>query len=413
MENTGLPDILEAIERRTMTHYYERNIVEIKNELTTMLVNILTPLIYEGIKAMYHKASEIEKKFVERELNDPSIKNPGVFKLFQLMLRDVPNLNEHNIEQETIRIKDKCKCSEYFDDLVKSVIKSNIVLLTFNVSGKKSPIIESKYHESIDIKQFIHKIYIECSREFFNNPQLFWHNYPTIEIKKNQREAQEVIKTCITNAIRKMLPVKLILEEYMKNDYVAAPVQPKYTSVGGLLERDLGENQDEIGSGGSYTGKYSHASKIIDSDEQEEIEREINNVEESANETNRIIDETTSQFNDLLLTSEENREEENGEENREENTRGGVKMIEIPMTGNKNKDAFFKQELEKYKKQLGSPEKEKHEKQDEHESHESVDVTHEEIKSLSATSAVKNNTENLEVSIERTPNRFFKGLMEK
>ena len=121
-----------------MPHYYEKNIVEIKNEYTDFLITILTPLLYEGIKSIYEKATKLEENFKQRELEDPSVKNPGVFKIFQICLRDIPNLNTASIENETNRIKEKCKCSEYFDALLKGTIKSHIVLLTFNAKNKKS-----------------------------------------------------------------------------------------------------------------------------------------------------------------------------------------------------------------------------------------------------------------------------------
>ena len=63
-----------------------------------------------------------------------------------------------------------------FDDLVKAVIKSNIVLLTFSTSNKQSDLVNNKYHETIDVNDFVHKCYIESARVIYNNPQLFWHD---------------------------------------------------------------------------------------------------------------------------------------------------------------------------------------------------------------------------------------------
>ena len=44
-----------------MTHYYEKNIVDIKQEYTSLLVDITTPLIYEGLKSIYCKAKQKEQ----------------------------------------------------------------------------------------------------------------------------------------------------------------------------------------------------------------------------------------------------------------------------------------------------------------------------------------------------------------
>lgn len=200
-------------------HYYEKNIVDIKMEYTTFLVNILTPVVYEGIKILYDKSIDVEKDFIEKCKTNPDVKPPGVLRIFQSFLKGVKNLNNNSIEAETDRIRTETKCP-WFDELVRAVVKSYIILLTFNASGKKCKLVNDKFHEKIDIKTFVHKCYIECARMFFNYPELFWHGFPTIEIKRNQRESCEIIKVAIIDAIRKMLPVKMILDEYLKNDYI-------------------------------------------------------------------------------------------------------------------------------------------------------------------------------------------------
>src|SRR5579862_2328684 len=151
-----------------MTHFYEKNIVEIKNEYTSFLTNIITPLLYEGIHGLYRKSREVEKQFIEAAENHSNIKVLGVLKIFQNFLKGIDDINNIQIEEEVNRIKEKSRCSEWFDDLIKAVIKSNIVLLTYNASGKKCKLVAEKIHDSIDTKIFIHKCYIECARLFFN-----------------------------------------------------------------------------------------------------------------------------------------------------------------------------------------------------------------------------------------------------
>ena len=222
-----------------MTHYYEKNIVEIKNEYTQFLLNILTPLIYEGIKKLYKKADEYEKQF-EKAINDKTninTENPGVFKIFQHFLLGIKNLNNCKIESEANRIKDASKCAEWFDNLVKSVIKSNIILLTYNASGKTCKIVEDRYHENIDINKFIHKCYIESARLFYDYPELMLSCHQNIDIKKNQRNAYELIRRAINDAIRQMLPMKLILEEYLSNDYVVTT--EKKANMQNMVNEDI------------------------------------------------------------------------------------------------------------------------------------------------------------------------------
>jgi hypothetical protein len=165
-------------------HYYERNISDIKAEYTDLLVRILSPLIYEGIKSMYNKSVEQEQKYIQMSKQNVNLKNPGVFKIFQHFLKNIPTFNQNLIESELIRIRDSSKHADIFEKLIKAVIKSNIILLTYNASGKQCKLVNEKFHEKIDCKIFIHKIYIESARQFYNSPELFWHQSNTLDIKK-------------------------------------------------------------------------------------------------------------------------------------------------------------------------------------------------------------------------------------
>lgn len=225
-----------------MNHLYEKNIVEIKNEYTTFIANIIAPSIYEGLKSLYTVSLTTHKKLEEQHLKNPrNEKSPGVLKIFQTCLKDIPSLNNHKISQEAERIRVNCKCSEWFDDLIKAVIKSNIVLLTY--SKNECDIVKQKYHEKIDTNEFIHKCYIESARIVYNNPELFWHEFPTLEIKRNQRDVCELIKIAIREAIRKMLPMKLILQEYLNNDYSnqesdKVPMK-QYINIKEMLDKEM------------------------------------------------------------------------------------------------------------------------------------------------------------------------------
>lgn len=305
-------------------HFYERNIVEIKNEYTNFLINIITPFVYEGIKSIYERALMMEKKFKESSLKDPSVQNPGILKIFQMYLKDTPNLNSHMIKTETDRIKEKSKCSDWFDDLLKATVKSNIILLTFNASGKKCKLVKEKYHKDIKTELFIHNCYIECARIFYNYPELFYHKYSTIDIKRNQREAYLLIRQAISEAIRKMLPMKLILDEYLKNDYIDDDnditknvPESKYTNLRSLVKRDIldedddgveyDENVSEIDekTGGtenksqhSSQSKYANSyNKILesentddsdDTDDEDGVEKKINDIDDQVTKIENI-----------------------------------------------------------------------------------------------------------------------------
>lgn len=169
----------------------ERNLSEIKYEYTTFLVNIITPHIYEGIASVYSFAIEAHKEFIELGKHDGTIKSPGMLKLFQLSLKEIPDLNTSAIESETSRIRTASKCNEWFDDLVRAVVKSNIMLLAFNNSRKFHDILKREYHNKVDVNNFIHKCYIETARRVYAFPELFYHEFPTLEIRRNQGNIQD------------------------------------------------------------------------------------------------------------------------------------------------------------------------------------------------------------------------------
>lgn len=201
-------------------HYYEKNIVDIKNIYTDFLLNMISPLIFEGIKSIYTKAITVEQEYQKAMLEDDKITNPGVLKIFQHFLKGIPTLNSNLIESEMVRIRDSSKNADIFDKIIRAVFKSHIILLTYNASGKECLLVKEKYHERIEIKDFIHKIYVESAKHFYNNPELFWHNFPSIDIKKNHLQCIDIIKNSVKEAILKVLPLNDILTEYLRNDYI-------------------------------------------------------------------------------------------------------------------------------------------------------------------------------------------------
>lgn len=219
-------------------------LVETKKEYTIQLTNILTPLIYEGIKSIYNQAKKISD-------------TDNVLKNFQTFLRNVPNWDQGIINGEYDRIMSSSRSFEWLTDLIRATLKSNIILLSTSPFSNTPSKIDNELYNNIDTKEFIHKIYIECARELWNNPYLFYHNYPAIDLKRNQRDAHNLIKECIEEAIRKILPLKYVLEKYLGDDVqtiqtIQAPnqvpnfdktmtdIEKKYVSS--MVNQDLNKN---------------------------------------------------------------------------------------------------------------------------------------------------------------------------
>ena len=191
---------------------YEQHIVSIKKIYEDYLVDILCPVIYEGIQSMYKKSLSIEKKYIECGKKNPNIENPGIEHIFKKILRDIPELNSHKVKKETDRIRSVSKIADIFDDLIKAVIRSNIILITYNVDNKRREIDSSKYHENVNISEFIHNCYIHSARLFHQSPELLTN-------KIHKSKCDNVIKDAIHNSIKLMLPMKEILLEYLTQKY--------------------------------------------------------------------------------------------------------------------------------------------------------------------------------------------------
>ena len=145
-------------------------LVETKNEYTSHLTNILAPLIYEGLQSIYKESLQIST-------------STDVLKIFQSFLKRVPKWNQSLIEKETNRIINLSQSYEWFDSLIKATLKTNLIVLLYNPTIKVQPKINQSFYNEISTNKLIHTIYIECAREIWNNPYLFYHKYNPLEIE--------------------------------------------------------------------------------------------------------------------------------------------------------------------------------------------------------------------------------------
>lgn len=210
-----MDDVIKFI---SMHGCYEQHIVEIKKNYETRLMTILVPNMYEGFEVLYNKAQSFDLRFKEAIKKNPNVKSIDVKKIFQHLLSKIKDLTTHKIRDETDRIKTASRSADIFDDLVKAVVRSNIVLMTYNVDSKKKDLIQTRYHDSIIVHDFVHLCYIEASRVFYTRPELFM-NYSDVINNHNKRICYDIIKNSIIEAINLSLPMKEILAEYLNNPY--------------------------------------------------------------------------------------------------------------------------------------------------------------------------------------------------
>jgi len=264
-------------------------IVETKNEYTIQLVNILSPLIYEGFDSIYSETKKIIKRGEENKM----------LKTFQQFIKKIPLWNNNLINIETRRIVSQSRC-EWLHDLLKAVIKANIILLSnSNPSANGSYIVNSDYLD-IPLEQFVHKCYIECARQIYTCPYLFFHNVKPIDRKRNQRECLTIINSSIKEAIRKMLPVQHILKLYLGNDLktdnneIDMPISLNESeNLKNLVSKDL---KDFINP--EVVQNFKSENDIIKEDSSSSpLNSQINKGDETAN----LLDEIKKKYNEGFL----------------------------------------------------------------------------------------------------------------
>jgi len=185
-----------------MDDYTVSSLTESKNEWVVRLVNILTPLVNEGFLSIF---KESEKLCQDNDEYDKYLMT------FQNFLSRVPKWNNDIIKKESQRIIEKSQC-QYLDELVTCVHIIHLKLLTSIRAGNNQKKID------IDIPQlepFIHKIYITCARKMYSVVFLYEQNLIPLELQKNRKEVEGIIKESILETIRESIPVEKILRAYM------------------------------------------------------------------------------------------------------------------------------------------------------------------------------------------------------
>jgi hypothetical protein len=175
---------------------------ESRNEWSSRLVTILTPLIIDGYKSILDEAIKLCKENNEMD---------KYLMTFQNFISRVPKWNPTIIEAEKKRICDKSGCT-YLEDLVTCVHIIQLKILTAMRVGQKQKKIDINIPK---LNDFIHKAYINVARKVYKNTYLFELHIPPLQKQKHSRELEVIVQECILNTLRESIPVEAILKAYM------------------------------------------------------------------------------------------------------------------------------------------------------------------------------------------------------
>jgi hypothetical protein len=170
-------------------------LVEIKKEYIEHLSNIIIPLIFQGFVSIYNNS----KNYIGAQNKEDHL----ILVVFQYHLKNIKKWQPDIIDKESKRIINEANVND-LKKILKAIVKASVTVLLYNpVLSEQKKISKTLY--DIKFKDFIYKIYLECSMHFINNSYLFYHLFPKLEILRNNIEINNIIKKSIEECIRKLI----------------------------------------------------------------------------------------------------------------------------------------------------------------------------------------------------------------
>ena len=201
-------------------------LVDAKTEYTYQFIHIIKPSIYKCVNNLFIKSKN--EKYV--------------LKKFQEELSLIPLWNQTIIDEEYNNIVKISNC-DWLDELITAVFVSHTRILTSINMNKEKGKINLKIPKT---SYFIHKCYIDVARNIWKNSFLFDDRVSNQNKQKNRRECEKIIENTIIETIRKEIPLKDILKEYLGNDYINCNTTPIRKSVINKLENCSEEKLNQL-----------------------------------------------------------------------------------------------------------------------------------------------------------------------
>ena len=186
-----------------MDDFTVANLNSSRDEWCARLVNILTPLIIEGMRSIFNEAWKMSVE------NDEASK---YLMTFQNLLCRVPKWNAEIIEDERKRIIERSGCG-YLEDLITCVHVIQLKTLTCIRVGNKQKKIDISIPK---LDAFLHKAYIHAARKTYMNVYLFEKNVTALTTQKHHRELEIIVQECILAAVRESIPTEAIIRAYLE-----------------------------------------------------------------------------------------------------------------------------------------------------------------------------------------------------
>jgi len=174
---------------------------EARSEYTKQLATFIVPSIVGWFQTLW-----------ARNAND----RQRCLSAFQNECEEIARWNQDRINDEVRVLLERSGC-DYMEELMTAVFVAHTKVLTavrLSSKQKKLSITVPK------LDHFIHRIFKESARCFWKTPFLFMADGGVVERQKNILQVEALTSEAITTAIRGLLPVKQILQDYLGEDEV-------------------------------------------------------------------------------------------------------------------------------------------------------------------------------------------------
>jgi len=169
-------------------------LVEAKKEYLAQLCSVLCPHMIETFETLYTESNKMSK-------------GRNVLQTFQKNLKEVPNWNNHMVNQHAEKL---CNTCGWFNDLMAAVFVSHVKILSsvrLNASDNKKISVKLPNNEV-----FVHGCYTAAAKDLYKDP--FVYHEELSEYERDERLTRRFV-ACIESTVKEMLPVQEILKAYI------------------------------------------------------------------------------------------------------------------------------------------------------------------------------------------------------
>ena len=172
---------------------------EARSEYTKQLATFIVPSLVSWFQQLWSRNANNKQQCLS---------------LFQTDCEEIARWNQDRIHDEVRVLIERTGC-DYMEDLMTAVFIAHTKVLTavrLSQKQKKLSITVPK------LDHFVHRVFRESARSFWKSPFLFMDVGAVVDRQKNVLQIEALAAEAITTAVRGLLPVKQILQDYLEDD---------------------------------------------------------------------------------------------------------------------------------------------------------------------------------------------------